>query len=187
VVEIRINKIEAAQRQIDAAIRMLYRGEDPVAVHSVISAANGIVRAICKANNTTSWVDLLALIKRGMEKEYWNGFLRMANFIKHADKDPEGVLEGVQEEVNDWVILYTIFLYNDLAALTPTMSAHLAWMEGFYPDIRTNWQEVHDKNPGLYRKILLAHPQFQSMNRQQRLEEGMEILKLSNRIYYTGA
>ena len=36
--EIRITKIQAAQRQIDCAIRMLFRNEDPVAIHTVVSA-----------------------------------------------------------------------------------------------------------------------------------------------------
>lgn len=184
--EIRVSKIEAAQRQIDAAIRMLYRGEDPIAVHSVISAANGIVRAICKSKNTPVWIEHAALIKPGMEREYWKGFLRMANFIKHADKDPDSVLGNIQEEVNDWVILFTIFLYKDLAALTPTMSAHLVWMESFYPSIRANWQEVHDKDPDLYRKILSMHPQLQAMDRKQRLDEGATLLELAHRIFYTG-
>ena len=33
-----LNKPEAARRQIDAAIRMLFSGEDPVAVHTLAMA-----------------------------------------------------------------------------------------------------------------------------------------------------
>jgi hypothetical protein len=36
--KIRINKLDAARRQINAAIRMTFEGEDPVAIHSVIAA-----------------------------------------------------------------------------------------------------------------------------------------------------
>ena len=42
--KIRINKMDAARRQLDAAIRMTFGSEDPVAIHSVVAAARRIVR-----------------------------------------------------------------------------------------------------------------------------------------------
>jgi hypothetical protein len=48
MVKIRINKMDAARRQINAAIRMTFDGEDPVAIHSVIAAGHRIIRDICE-------------------------------------------------------------------------------------------------------------------------------------------
>src|SRR5712691_2463382 len=39
-----LTKIAAAQRQLDAAIRMAFAGEDELAIHTVLSAAYRIVR-----------------------------------------------------------------------------------------------------------------------------------------------
>mgnify|MGYP001568694580 CR=1 FL=1 len=36
--KIKVNKSEAARRQIDVAIRILFRNEDPVAIHTLAMA-----------------------------------------------------------------------------------------------------------------------------------------------------
>ena len=41
---IKLSKIEAAGRQIDAAIRMLFENEDPVAIHTITMAGFRILR-----------------------------------------------------------------------------------------------------------------------------------------------
>jgi hypothetical protein len=48
--KIRINKIEAAQRQLDAAIRRLFANEDPVAIHTLAMAAFRILRDLAIKN-----------------------------------------------------------------------------------------------------------------------------------------
>src|ERR1039457_2479734 len=45
---VKVTKLEAAQRQVNAAIRMLFDGYDAVAVHTVTAAAHQIVRDICR-------------------------------------------------------------------------------------------------------------------------------------------
>lgn len=41
--KIRVTKLEAAQRELEAAIRMYARDEDPVAIHVLVGAAYDIV------------------------------------------------------------------------------------------------------------------------------------------------
>ena len=38
-----VNKLEAATRQLDAAIRLLFAGEDIVAVHTLAGAASAVL------------------------------------------------------------------------------------------------------------------------------------------------
>jgi len=45
---LRINKPDTARRQLDAAIRMLFSNEDPVAIYSVVGAADRIVRDLAE-------------------------------------------------------------------------------------------------------------------------------------------
>ena len=42
--KIKVNKIEAVRRQLDAAIRMLFANEDPLAIHTLSMAAFRILR-----------------------------------------------------------------------------------------------------------------------------------------------
>lgn len=47
-------KLAAAQRQIDAAIRMLFLGEDELAIYTVAAAAHGILRDVMRKRGRSS-------------------------------------------------------------------------------------------------------------------------------------
>jgi hypothetical protein len=66
--KIRINKIDAARRQLDAAIRMTFGGEDPVAIHSVVAAGHRIIRDICEQRgDIESYLRFTDWIREGHE------------------------------------------------------------------------------------------------------------------------
>ena len=46
--QVYVTKISAAQRQIDAGIRLLFSGEDSLAVHTITAAAHGIVKDLAE-------------------------------------------------------------------------------------------------------------------------------------------
>ena len=130
------NKIEAAHRQIDAAIRMFFAAEDPFAVHSVISAAERIVRDLAEHSGKSSIHETIKLyIRPGMEKKFWSEFNKCANFLKHADADPNALLE-FNEQVND-VGIATCCLYYKSLGYQPTadMSGFIWWYTVMNPDL----------------------------------------------------
>jgi hypothetical protein len=45
---VHVLKVAAAQRQLDAAIRMTFANEDPLAVHTVAAAAGRVLRDLAK-------------------------------------------------------------------------------------------------------------------------------------------
>jgi hypothetical protein len=122
--KIKTNKSEAAQRQIDAAVRMLFAGEDPLACATVAGAANRLVRDLAehsKANRT--YETLKAVIKPGMEKDFWKVYNSIPNFLKHAEKDADDVLE-FEEEWIDLTLFHSAGVYRDLGfEITPEMYA----------------------------------------------------------------
>lgn len=66
--ELYITKLEAARRQIDAAIRMVFDNEDELAVHTVASAGYRILRDLLqkkgKYDVEESWRgEILAIVK----------------------------------------------------------------------------------------------------------------------------
>jgi hypothetical protein len=134
--EIRVNKIQAAQRQVDAAIRMLFSDEDPIAIHTLVSAALGILRPLaernpdCKIHKMTKDV-----IKPNKQKEFFAGITRAYNYFKHADRDPEDVLQGVQEEANDHLLFLASLYYQGINGdWTKEMQAFIAWYASIYPN-----------------------------------------------------
>jgi hypothetical protein len=124
-------KLDAARREIDAAIRMLFKQEDPIAVHIVAAAASRILRDLAKIENGYAWQRLTKIIRPGKEKEAFNIFNHFSNFLRHADHDPQAISENVDETVNDWTIYAAIILYSDLGHKeTVEMQAFAAWMIG---------------------------------------------------------
>ena len=77
-----IDKFEAAQRQLDCAIRLWFVDEESLAIHMLAYAACCLLR------------DLLGSQKREVlsKFEVSQKFGEVPNFLKHADRDPEYVL-----------------------------------------------------------------------------------------------
>ncbi len=96
--ELRTNKPDAARRQLDAAIRMLFSNEDALAIHTIACAADRILRDLADKSGKSKFHEALKTrIKPGMEKQFWAAMNKSANYLKHADTYPDELLEAVQE------------------------------------------------------------------------------------------
>lgn len=78
--EIFINKIEAARRQIDAAIRMTLTNEDELAIHTVASAGYRIVRDLLEKRGRFDFDELLR-----------HGIFALASDIAHENIENEAL------------------------------------------------------------------------------------------------
>lgn len=137
--KIKIKKFEAAQRQIDTAIRMLFSDEDPVAIHTLSMASFRILRDLA-AKRSDIHIDKItrSIIKPGKEKDFWNRLHGLSNFLKHADKDPEAIFNSVEEEANDFILFFSCLYYKDLGQqLTSEMTTLLSWIYIWHPDFLT--------------------------------------------------
>lgn len=85
-----ICKRDAAARQLDVAIKLWFNGEDPVAIHTLACSAYQIVHDLCPEEE---------LLYRSLvfKEEYRKKAIRQLkssyNFFKHANEDPNGVIE----------------------------------------------------------------------------------------------
>ncbi len=86
-----ITKIEAAERQLAQAIRMFFRGEDAVSIHTLAAAAYQIFTDICRAKDIPREIeDSVVLEELGVKKDFMNSLRAPQNFFKHAhDGEPE--------------------------------------------------------------------------------------------------
>jgi hypothetical protein len=125
-----IDKLTAARRQIECAIRLVAAMEDELAVHTLVMAAMGVLKDLSKDRPYYELGIKPELTAMGIER-----FNAIANFLKHADRDPNGVLEPFTYEENDWRVGFCLLLYRDLAGkFTPEMAAFHNWMVIRYPD-----------------------------------------------------
>jgi hypothetical protein len=102
-----LTKLAVAQREINAAVRILFDGGDPVAICVLASAARGIVTTLCEAQGVRSFFDdLQEEFPTHEKRDLYKEANKHANFFKHADNDPDAVLNGFQPSDAD-VILFT--------------------------------------------------------------------------------
>lgn len=166
-----ITKLSAAQRQIDAAIRILFSEEDPLAVHTVVAAAHRIVLDLAEKRNLAPYTEsirkTIATLYRQqfgetipsdklqhwatqVEKKNFRPYLNHpANFLKHADQDAEEALDQDSLQT-DTLLLASCVTYAKLGLeYTPEMKAFLRWHLAVYPhqdgdEIKTASGYVHD-------------------------------------------
>lgn len=173
--KLRVNKIEAARRQIDAAIRMLFSNEDPVAIYTLSMAAFRILRDLA-SKRSDSYMEKIAqaIIKPGKEKECWSLFLGPANFLKHADRDPDAILDNVDEVANDFILFWACTYYQDLGnQFTPEMNTLVSWFMALYPDL------VRDD--AMKATLAECSSLLQGKSRQEQLKTGQQLLQLAMR------
>ena len=165
-----ITKFTAAQRQIDAAIRILFSGEDILAVHTVTAAAHRVVLDLAEERGQNPYADSLketlttlyrerlgalpssVKLQRELsqfEKFFRNYLNRPANFLKHADRDTGESLDQDSLQT-DLLLLVSCTEYKNFGlALTPEMEAFCRWHLAVYPHeatdpIKTDAGYVHD-------------------------------------------
>jgi len=175
--KIKLNKPEAARRQIDAAIRMLFSNEDPVAIHTVSMAAFKILRDLAEKKGDC-YIDKLSrqIIKPGKEKEFWDIVQGLSNFLKHADRDPEASFDNVDENVNDFILFWSCLYYRDMGyKLTPEMITLLLWIHVLYSGLLN--LNLPTEYMGL---VSWARADAISKTREERIAIGKMILEISN-------
>ena len=80
-----VQKVDAARRQLDEAIRLWMAGRDPLAIHKLTMAAFGVLYDLAEHQGLLREDDPLVLL---LSRLGHRRFRRLANFLKHADKDP---------------------------------------------------------------------------------------------------
>jgi len=168
--EIRITKIQAAQRQIDSAIRMLFRNEDPVAIHTVVMAGFRILRDLTKRRGLEHPIDFM--LKPGKEKEFWGGISNFSNFCKHADRDPNDNSMSFREDANDSALVIATTYYRHLGCqLTNEMQLLWAWYVSLHPDILSE-----EADAAMRALIHSTMGNFRSLTRKDQLAIGLWVL-----------
>jgi hypothetical protein len=174
--KLKVNKPEAARRQIDSAIRMLFQNEDPIAIHTLCMAAFRILRDLAeKCGDSYIHNVTKDIIKAGMEKEFWAVLQGPANFFKHADRDAYAILD-VDEEVNDIAMLLTCHYYQNLGhQLSPEMKVLMFWVNVMHPKyLREDIQELMKEELSNAKKWLVGQ------SRQDQLSVCRELLVAQN-------
>lgn len=163
------SKSEAATRQLDVAIELLFSHRDPLAARTLAAAAFGVLSDLVEAGRPgDSWREKL-IADSGLPRHQALEVLRGAsNFLKHADRDPHGSLSFDDEE-NDHLIFFATIDCGELGVrLSYSLQAFQIWYLACYPEL------LRGRGPAL--KSGAALPGMANLTRPQRLRTGVEFL-----------
>jgi hypothetical protein len=133
---IRVNKVEAAGRAIDSAIRLTFAGEDPVAVHAIAAEAHRIIQDFHRGRGEVElYLRLGDWIAPGHEARFWRYFNASAEFLKQATWDPAAVFD-LEEDTIDFMIVFASRWYHKMGAtVTREMRVFATWYVACNPGI----------------------------------------------------
>lgn len=131
-----LTKIQAVERLVDSSIRLLFRYEDPLSVQLLAASAYRVLRDLAdKQGGVEIRETEISFIQPEKEGEYYAALNEVANFLKHADRDPQGVLEPFDEKRNDLDITSCVFYLSALGShLSVERLAFLQWCAILYPN-----------------------------------------------------
>jgi hypothetical protein len=100
----KVTKIDVAEAQLCAAIRLFFEDAHPVPVHTLACAAREIMSVLGEKLKTDTFLDDVARW-RGLDvKDLRKKATRFWNFMKHADRDPADVLSEFSDLANDAIL-----------------------------------------------------------------------------------
>lgn len=165
------SKVQAAIRQLDEAIILLFADHDPLAIRTLAAAAHGILADLVEHKESGgSWRAKL-VEDSGLSRKDALAVLNSAqNYLKHADRDPNAEL-SFDEEENDHVIFVATLECGQLGyPLSFRMQAYQIWYLASYPEkVGTETEPVKTSRSAL--------PGLSELKRGERLACGAEFLE----------
>ncbi|MGL4318006.1 MAG: hypothetical protein ACRCTL_15505 [Pseudomonas sp.] len=169
-----LTKIDAARRQLATAINLLFSEGDPVSVYSLATNAWEIIDTLCERQGIESAsAQTREHLPEGkiLKRDYINSPYR--NFFKHADRDPDEVLEEFSESSADSVLFLAVEDYLRLLKKSPIeFQVFQLWylaihVEKIAPDALTEITE----------QIEYAFPSIRELPRCERLAIGRKVIE----------
>lgn len=138
MVHLSISKLDAAKRQLETSIRMFLRGEDPVSIHTLAAAAHQVLWDIAKKRNVKSVLKNNSLVRKEFREEFDRMVAKTENFFKHADRDPDCMLD-FNSETTPYFLVDAIDIFQQLDPKpSPIMVVMRVWFVLKYPHIVLN-------------------------------------------------
>jgi hypothetical protein len=136
--KLRISKLDAARRQLDCAIKLWFRDDDAVSIHTLAFSAYAIIEDLnVKRGNAES--TMLAMVKRHVKPEnvetVMQALKKAMTFFKHANRDAEGILAFDPAESVGVMRLSVIGLDLLGEQLTDFQRAFVAWEAIHSPEL----------------------------------------------------
>jgi hypothetical protein len=164
-----ISKLEAAQRQLNVAIRLLFADADPVAVHTLVGAASILFTDLIeKLAPHKSWDKLAQQANNLSPSEYFNIMRKAQNFLKHENTDHDTTLEFELVDTES-IVFWALLNASELAPMSVEAQVFQLWYLASHAP-----SECADDSP--FREAIQLFGDLRAMPRSDRLQIGARAL-----------
>jgi LmbE family N-acetylglucosaminyl deacetylase len=159
-----ITKIQAAERQLDTAIKLFFENVDRLSCYTLAAASREITDDLCEKRKSELYRgelerlgdpqlirlsfrdEMEILIKPEHIKEAMRLLKKPQNFLKHADRDHDKHLDDISAEEVSLLIFSAVRNFALLEKRSsPAMSIFLCWFTTAHPDlINTHSADYHN-------------------------------------------
>lgn len=149
----KISKLEAARRQLVTSIRLLFEDADSISVYTLAHASWEVLDGLCKHEGKLRFREEMSSANKMSETAINQLASHGRNFFKHADRDPEAVLEDFDDTLNDHVLIAAAFDYGTLASSKPMeVQLYPIWYFAVYPEklLLPDMQHIKDAADQLF-------------------------------------
>jgi hypothetical protein len=126
--KVKISKLDAVKRQLETAIQLYFNYGDAVSIHTLACAAYEILLDLNKKHGGIPMLMDGFLIRDEKKREFKKIIREPQNFFKHADWNPEGVID-FNPEVSPFFIYDAISKYQEM---TGEVTAYFRIFRGWY-------------------------------------------------------
>jgi hypothetical protein len=165
-----VNKLDAAARQLNIAVRLFFAAQDLIAVHTVVGAASLILSDWVEIRRPDgSWDKNAQLANHLSPKVYYRIDRRAQNFFKHAKSDPSETLD-FQSTETEGLMMCAILNCGELQQLSMEMSVFQLWYLATRADV------LGDDYPYV-KESLELFPDIRSLRREEQIARGRKVLE----------
>jgi hypothetical protein len=112
--DLKITKLDAAQRQLRSALRLWFSDGDPVSIHTLLAAAHEIIHRLYRNKGFVNLVFDTDLIKDEHRGEFAKKLKEAPNFFKHANRDDTDASILFNPEANDYLAIFVVQALADM-------------------------------------------------------------------------
>jgi hypothetical protein len=167
---LRITKLEAAQRQLNRAIRMHFAGDDPVCTHTLAGAASILLTDLVEHQQPgETWEEKARLENNLTKSEFFKVARKAQNFLKHARDDPANTLEFNPSDT-DALLTLAVLNASELAPLSLEAQVFQLWSLALLCPA-----DMVTESP--FREAIAYFGGVQQMSRTEQMASGMRGLR----------
>jgi len=164
-----VSKLEAAQRQLNLAIRLLFANADAVAVHTLVGAASIVLTDLVeRLAPEKSWDKQAQEANELTASQYFQIMRKAQNFFKHAREDHDTTIEFDPNDTES-LAFWAVMNASELAPMSIEAQVFQLWYIASH-------SPIEDVSETPLREAIQLVGDLRAVPRVNRLQVGAQVL-----------